>query len=149
MAGSHLSDVPEISARLAIQELSARYALGMDSGDREFFASVWTKDAIFRCEELGLDCQGIEAILEYYDRGPGRSPAAPTPGSSVRLSGNLVVTIDGDQATGVSEFIALRRSELSYYPYTFGIYRDSYRKTSAGWQISVREMIVAPVRNSV
>lgn len=138
----------ELLDRLAIQELSSRYALGMDGGRRELFASAWTTDATFRCDEIGLDCTGIGAILDYYDHGPGKAAPAPNDGSAVRLAGNLVLNFTGDIATGISEFIAMRRSELSYFAYTIGVYEDTYRRDEGGWRISSRIMNVAPNRKS-
>jgi hypothetical protein len=148
MTSATPTESTELLDRLAIQELSARYALGMDGGRRELFESAWTEDAAFRCGELGLDCHGIAAILDYYDRGPGKAAPAPTDGSAVRLAGNLVLTFDGDTATGISEFIAMRRSDLTYFAYTIGVYEDTYRRGDDGWRIASRTMIVAPTRKS-
>jgi len=148
MTSAASTESSELLDRLAIQELSARYALGMDGGRRELFESAWSADATFRCDEIGLDCTGITAILEYYDQGPGKAAPAPSDGSAVRLAGNLVLTIDGDTASGISEFIAMRRSDLSYFAYTIGIYEDTYRRDDQGWRISSRVMTVAPNRKS-
>ena len=55
----------------------------------------------------------------------------------------LIATADG---CGTNE--VMRRSDLSYFAYTIGVYEDTYRKDHDGWRISSRIMIVAPNRKS-
>ncbi len=134
-----------VEDRLEIEALCQRYALGMDLGEREHFAAVWSDDAVWVCEAMGLHAEGHDAILAFYDRGPGRAPRVPDAGSSVRLTGNLLVDLDGDTASGLSEFVAHRFDGTSLHPYSAGHYRDTYARTSHGWRITHRTMVVTPM----
>jgi hypothetical protein len=128
-----------------IEDLHSRYALAMDRGDRDMFASVWSADAHFRCDELKLDRCGLDDILDYFDLGPGRAPSLPAEGSSLRLGGNRIIDISGDSARGSAEFVAFRSGPAGILPYTFGLYEDEYVRIGDGWRISSRTMIVAPL----
>lgn len=135
----------DVTDRRDIEDLHSRYALAMDRGDREMFASVWSADAQFRCDELKLDRTGLDDILDYFDHGPGLAPSVPATGSSLRLGGNRVIEISGDSAHGAAEFVAFRRGPLGVLPYTFGLYEDDFVRTGDGWRIARRIMIVAPL----
>ena len=137
--------VRELLDRSDILDLYGRYALGMDRGDRELFAGVWADDAVFECVAIGLDAHGIDAILEYFDSRPGAAPPTPELGSSLRLSGNQQIRIDGDHATGLAEMASFRFTGPALYPYSVGVYEDDFVRTPEGWRIAHRIMIVTPV----
>lgn len=132
--------------RLDIAEVYARYAIGMDRGDRARFESAWTEDAVWVCAELGLDLHGRAEIMAYYDRRPGAAPATPLPGGNVRLAAAPLVELAGDQATAIAEFVAYRYTGESIYPYTMGHYADELRRTRAGWRLCRRDMVICPVQ---
>jgi SnoaL-like domain len=131
--------------RAEILDLYARYALAMDRADRELFSGVWSEDSVFYCAAIGLDAHGLPAILEYFDRRPGAAPPAPESGSSLRLSGNQHIVLDGDRATGVAEMASFRYTGAALYPYSVGLYEDEFVRTTEGWRIGHRIMIVTPV----
>jgi hypothetical protein len=131
--------------RSEILDLYARYALAMDRADRDLFAGVWSDAAVFECVALGLDARGLDAILDYFDRRPGAAPPTPDPGSSLRLSGNQHIRLDGDRASGLAEMAAFRFTGDGLYPYSVGVYEDEFVRTELGWRISHRVMVVTPV----
>jgi hypothetical protein len=131
--------------RTEILDVFARYALGMDRGDRELFASVWAEDAVWECASIGMDLHGREAILGYFERGPGSAPPAPTSGSAMRLASNHHIKLDGDRATSVAEMAAFRFTGHVVHPYSVGVYEDEFVRTADGWRIARRNMVVSPV----
>ena len=133
------------SARAAILDLYARYAIGMDRADRALFESVWTEDARFVCDELKLDLEGRDAVMAWYDGGPGRAPSLPAAGGSIRSCSNHVILVDGDSATGVAEFVAFRFDGVALAAYAAGFYDDRFVRTSDGWRIAHRLMTATPL----
>jgi uncharacterized protein (TIGR02246 family) len=128
---------------LAILDLFARYAWGMDSRDEEAFASAWTDDAVWTAS-TGTHCEGKEAILANFRK--SKSTALPEPGSAVRLFGHPMITFDGDQAIARTEMVAFRSSEGVMLPYSIGYYDDKLERTSGGWRLSKRDMVVATAK---
>lgn len=135
----------ELADRLDLLDVYARYAIGMDRGDRETFASAWSDDAVWICAELNQDLRGKEAILAFFDNGPGKASTLPDAGGNLRLCGNQLVEIDGDTATGRAEFVAYRYTGAAVHPYTMGHYVDRFVRTPDGWRIAHREMVVTPI----
>lgn len=139
-----MTDTAPVADRLDLMDVYARYAIGMDRGDRETFASAWAPDAIWICEELKLELHGIDEILAWFDKGPGQAPRLPDVGGNLRLCGNQLVVIDGDRATGRAEFVAYRYTGSVVHPYTAGHYVDEFARTPAGWRLIRRNMVVTP-----
>jgi hypothetical protein len=146
MRGIEMDD--EIRALLDRQQILdafTRYAIGMDHGDRALFASAWTDDAVLVCEALRLDLHGLEAILRYYDQGPGAAPKPPAAGGSVRMVANPLVEISGDTARCTSELAAFRYIDDSVKPYAIGYYDDELVRGAGDWRLSRRVMVVNPI----
>jgi hypothetical protein len=135
----------DLADRLAIFDIYSRYAWAMDTGDREMFEAVWTAEATWVCEALRLDLHGRDAILRYFDKGPGRLPAVPDLGGNIRLASLPILDIDGDTARGRAEMAAFRVEDSSVCTYTIGKYDDRLERTADGWRIAHRDMIVSPV----
>jgi ketosteroid isomerase-like protein len=134
-----------LADRLELLEVYSRYAIGMDRGDRDTFASAWADDAVWICTELNQNLVGKDAILAYFDGGPGKAATLPAVGGNLRLCGNQVLDIDGDSATGRAEFIAFRYTAGAMHPYTMGHYVDRFVRTPQGWRIAHRDMVIAPI----
>lgn len=140
-----MTETAILADRLDLLDVYARYAIGMDRGDREAFASAWAPDAIWICVELGLELNGLDEILAYFDRGPGKAPRLPEVGGNLRLCGNQLIELDGDRATGRAEFVAYRYTGTVVHPYTAGHYVDEFARTPAGWRLTRRDMVVTPI----
>lgn len=130
---------------LEILDLFARYAWGMDARDEEAFASVWTTDALWTAS-TGTHCQGKQAILENFRK--SKSTPLPEPGSAVRLFGHPVISFDGDRATATTEMVAFRFAAGAMAPYSVGYYDDALERTSEGWRLARRDMVVATATSS-
>lgn len=135
----------ELIDRNEILDVYARYTLGMDRGDRDLFASAWTEDAVWICEALNLDLHGKEAIVAYFDRGPGAAPSTPQAGGNVRVAANHRITIEGERAEGTAEMASFKYTGELVHPYSIGVYNDRFIRTTEGWRMSYRNMVVTPV----
>jgi len=54
---------------------------------------------------------------------------------------NIIITVDGDTASAVSDYLIIRESESGLIPVMGGTYRDRFVKTAAGWRFSRKELV--------
>lgn len=131
--------------RLAIREVLERYMRWNDDGMADRIAELFAEDAVFQV--VGRRVVGREAIREFFRRGRESDPPhwtdkgqLLTQPSSLHLSSNPVIDIDGDTATVESDFHVIGRDENGR-PKTslLGRYRDKFRRLEDGrWVIAVR-----------
>ena len=91
-------DLTELSDRLEISELLARYAVAVDSGDWDLFRSLFTEDAELDYSGAG-GVKGTTAVAAAWladtlSSWPGR----------LHLLGAATMTFDGDEATVVASY---------------------------------------------
>jgi hypothetical protein len=117
---AHLADVIEL------QQVLARYAVGMTQDDVEAVMDVFTPDGSY------------SAFGETYPLNdfPALVAAAP---KGLFLTGTPVLDLDGDAGTGIG------RQTLCFVDQTthdmrIGWYSDTYRRTDKGWRLHTRKM---------
>jgi hypothetical protein len=123
-----------------IQQLYSRYAIGVDSGNADMFAGVFTPDATFELPTRTV--QGRQQLAEIARPGDDRGPTNVS-----HVAVNIVIEPSPDGATGTSYFLRVKLGE-SGKPSTLtggGVYRDTFVKTSEGWRIKKR--IVQPAHS--
>lgn len=131
--------------KLAICELFSRYAWGMDRVDRNAFEGIWAPDAVWTAEGVSIHCEGLPAIMDYFDRTAVGRVATPGVGSSVRLFSTPIITSAGpDVATSKSELAAFKLTATAIVAYSVGYYEDKVVRVDGQWRIGVRKMIVNP-----
>jgi hypothetical protein len=128
-----------------ILNLYSCYTIGMDLGARSVFETIWTEDAHWLCAEIRLDATGRPAIMDYFDKGPGRAPKVPNPGGQVRLHSQPHLERTDQGARGLSTFVAVRYDVEAISPYFAGYYEDLFRRERGHWRLSSRKMIVTPI----
>jgi len=116
--GAPLEDVTEI------QQLLARYALGMTKDDVDAVVDVFTPDGSY-------SAFGDTYRLEDF---PALVAAAP---KGVFLVGPPVLELDGDGGTGQQPLCFV---EQTTHAMRIGWYTDSYRRTADGWRLHTRSM---------
>jgi hypothetical protein len=118
MAQTPIADVIEL------QQLLARYAVGMTKDDVEAVMEVFTPDGTYRA--FGDTYQ----LVDF----PGLVAAAP---KGLFLVGSPVLELDGDAGTGQQPlcFVNQRTHEMR-----IGFYTDTYRRTPDGWRLHTRSM---------
>jgi hypothetical protein len=118
MDQSQIADITEI------EQLLARYAVGMTRDDIDAVMEVFTPDGTYR------------AFGETYALGdfPALVRAAP---KGLFLTGTPVLELDGDAGTGMQTLCFV---EQSTHEMRIGYYTDAYRRTARGWRLHTRSM---------
>ena len=117
-----------------IEQLYGRYAIGVDSGNADMFAGVFTPDGTF--EVAGKTFQGRKQLGEVA-ASPGNDKG-PTNVSHVTV--NITIDPSSEGAAGASYFLRVKVGQRGE-PSTLiggGIYRDTFVKTNEGWRIKKR-----------
>lgn len=118
MARPPVEDVTEI------EQLLARYAVGMTKDDVEAVLAVFTDDGTYR------------AFGETYRLAdfPALVAAAP---KGLFLVGTPALELDGDRGTGEQPLCFV---DQTTHHMRIGYYTDTYRRTSQGWRLATRSM---------
>jgi hypothetical protein len=117
-------------ARLAdvieLQQVLARYAVGMTQDDVEAVMNVFTPDGSY------------SAFGETYPLNdfPALVAAAP---KGLFLTGTPVLDLDGDAGTGIGQQ-TLCFVDQETHDMRIGWYSDTYRRTDQGWRLHTRKM---------
>jgi SnoaL-like protein len=115
---------PPIADVVEIEQLLARYAVGMTKDDIESVMQVFTADGTY------------SAFGDTYSLGdfPALVAAAP---KGLFMVGPPVLTLDGDQGTGEQPLCFV---EQKTHDMRIGWYTDTYRRTPDGWRLQTRSM---------
>lgn len=116
--GSAVADVIEV------EQLLARYALGMTMDDIDAVIAVFTPDGTYSA--FG-DTYGLVDFPELV-------AAAP---KGLFLVGSPVLELDGDGGTGRQPLCFV---EQQTHEMRIGWYSDTYRRTADGWRLKTRAM---------
>jgi hypothetical protein len=122
--------------RWVIHDLLCRYTFALDSHDWESLRGCFTDDAVADLGEFGR-YEGMEAIIASVRGALGGLDA------SQHLLGNVVASVDGEQATATSYVQAQHVAAGDDGPLmaTVGAtYRDRLVRTAAGWRITHRKL---------
>ena len=125
-----------LEAKDAIRELMATYAMALDACR---FADVaacfaydgeWTTDYGAARGPAEIE-KFISGIVPVKGEGPQRK----------HYITNIIITVDGEQASAVSDYLVVRESESGLMPVMGGTYKDKFVKTPAGWRFSRKELV--------
>jgi hypothetical protein len=127
--------IQEISDRLEIQDLLARYCDAVDRQDWDAFDRIFTSDAVIDYRALGGSYGDLAVTKRFL------AESLPMFASSQHLVGSTVLDLDGDQA---------RARTICHNPMVWrdgddpslllcGLwYRDDLMRTPEGWRIRSR-----------
>lgn len=118
MEEARVADVVEI------EQLLARYAVGMTKDDVEAVTEVFTPDGTY-------SAFGSTYALHDF---PALVAAAP---KGLFLTGTPVLDLDGDTGTGYQTLCFV---DQTTHDMRIGWYTDSYRRTEKGWRLHTRAM---------
>jgi hypothetical protein len=128
--------------RAKIEDLQARYLFAFDWGDADSYADTFTEDGVLN---FGWgEIKGREAIRAFI-AGDGERPEPPE-GQHRRVGrhiiSNIVVTIDGDRATGRAYWTHMTTNENDGYGTVdfFGHYEDEMVKVDGQWLFKRRHI---------
>lgn len=115
------ADVTDI---LEIEQLLARYAIGMTRNDVASVVEVFTPDGTY------------SAFGSTYGLGEFPELVAAAP-KGLFLTGTPVLDLDGDTGAGMQTLCFVDQTD---HDMRIGYYTDSYRRTDLGWRLHTRSM---------
>ena len=118
MDPAHIADIAEI------EQVLARYAVGMTKDDIEAVIDVFTPDGTY-------SAFGSTYTLADF---PTLVAAAP---KGLFLTGAPAIELDGDTGTGQQPLCFVDQTN---HDMRIGWYTDTYRRTDAGWRLATRSM---------
>jgi hypothetical protein len=141
-------NLQEVSDRLEIAELIARYAHALDQRNWAGLESLFTPDAVLDFSSIG---DGISGPERWRNRDANWSMST----SSLlvfanHIHANSIITLNGDDAEAVTELIGSTvRKQADGYPGTIqaewtqlgGWYEDTFRRGNSGWRFSSRKLV--------
>ena len=125
-----------LEAKDAIRELMATYAQAMDACRFADVGACFAPDAEWITDygaARGPDeiAKFIGGIVPVKGEGPQRK----------HYITNIIIKVDGDSASAVSDYLIIRESENGLIPVMGGTYKDQFRRTPAGWRFSRKELV--------
>lgn len=126
----------ELTDRLDIAEVLARYCVALDTRDWDLLQQVFAADAACDYGSVGSP-QGIPAIAAAIRGTIGDLDATQ------HLTGNVLVDLDGDRATASCYLLSqhVRRGQEGGEEYLIGgRYHDELVRTPDGWRIRTRRL---------
>jgi hypothetical protein len=109
---------------IEIEQLLARYAVGMTKDDIESVMAVFTPDGTY------------SAFGDTYDLGDFPTLVAAAP-KGLFLVGPPALELDGDAGTGEQPLCFVDQKS---HDMRIGYYTDTYRRTTDGWRLHTRAM---------
>lgn len=118
MAGAPVEDVIEI------EQILARYAIGMTKDDIDEVMAVFTPDGTYSAFGDTYTLADFPSLVEAAPKG-------------LFLVGTPAVDVDGEHGTGEQPLCFV---EQKTHDMRIGYYTDTYRRTADGWRLQTRYM---------
>ncbi len=118
MDQSRIADITEI------EQLLARYAIGMTRDDIDAVIEVFTPDGAYSAFGETYALRDFPALVRVAPKG-------------LFLTGTPVLDLDGDAGTGHQTLCFV---DQTTHDMRIGYYTDSYRRTADGWRLHTRSM---------
>jgi ketosteroid isomerase-like protein len=131
-------NVEELGSRLAIQDLTNRYALYVDTKQLDRLIDLFWTDAIFDESVLGAGpFRGHAAIRDYF------RVALPAVSELMHVTSNLVIDFGaGSEANGTSTLLFEGRDPTGNMQRLKGYFHDVYRQHSGEWRFQSRTLML-------
>jgi ketosteroid isomerase-like protein len=124
-----------LEAKDAIRELMAAYAQALDACRFADVAACFAPDGEWTTD---YGAARGPAEIEAFIRG-----IVPVKGEGPQRKHyitNIIIKVDGETASAVSDYLIVREAEAGLIPVMGGTYRDKFIKTPAGWRFSRKEL---------
>jgi hypothetical protein len=128
----------ELCSRVAIQDLTNRYALYVDTKQLDRLIDLFWSDSVFDESALGAGpFHGQAAIREYFQ------VALPSVSELMHVTSNLVIDFDAaSDAKGVSTLLFEGRDSAGTMQRVKGYFHDTYRQNRGLWKFQSRTLIL-------
>jgi len=117
---------PALEDVIELQQLLARYAVGMTKNDIDAVLAVFTPDGTYSAFGDTYALADFPALVEAAPKG-------------LFLVGPAVLELDGEAGTGTGEQ-PLCFVDQTNHDMRIGWYADTYRRTADGWRLRTRSM---------
>jgi SnoaL-like domain len=107
-----------------IEQLLARYAIGMTKDDVDAVTDVFTADGTYSAFGSTYGLRDFPTLVAAAPKG-------------LFLTGTPVLELDGDAGTGYQSLCFV---DQTTHDMRIGWYTDSYRRTEKGWRLHTRAM---------
>jgi len=137
-----------IQDELEIRTLLAELAFQADDGELDTYLDLFTEDAVWEMPAnaaAGVPaarCEGRAEISASVEQRRAIGVQGPGTGSMHHLT-TVRVEVDGDVASGRVYYQFVGMVEGRPAVRTIGRYRDTYRRTAAGWKLSHRTIVIS------
>ena len=124
-----------LEAKDAIRELMATYAQALDACRFADVAACFAPDGEWTTD---YGAARGPAEIEAFIRG-----IVPVKGEGPQRKHyitNIIIKVDGDTASAVSDYLIVREADAGLIPVMGGTYRDKFVKTPAGWRFRRKEL---------
>jgi uncharacterized protein (TIGR02246 family) len=124
-----------LEAKDAIRELMATYAQALDACRFADVAACFAPDGEWTTD---YGAARGPAEIEAFIRG-----IVPVKGEGPQRKHyitNIIIKVDGDTASAVSDYLIVREAGTGLIPVMGGTYRDKFVKTPVGWRFSRKEL---------
>ncbi len=124
-----------LEAKDAIRELMATYAQALDACRFADVAACFAADG-----EWTTDYGAARGPAEIETFITGIVPLKGEGPQRKHYITNIIIKVDGDAASAVSDYLVVRESESGLIPVMGGTYRDQFVQTPVGWRFSRKEL---------
>ena len=114
----------EIADIIEVEQLLARYAVGMTRDDINTVIDVFTPDGSYSAFGATYTLDDFPALVEAAPKG-------------LFLTGTPLLELDGDTGTGMQTLCFVDQTN---HDMRIGYYTDTYRRTDKGWRLHTRAM---------
>ena len=120
----------------AIREVMARYCHALDACRFDDVARLFAEDGEWMTDYGSAKGRAaialfLRSIVPVRGEGPQRK----------HYITNIVITLDGDTARSVSDYLVIRESENGLIPVMGGTYHDTFVKHDGEWQLRRKELV--------
>ena len=119
--------------RAELIELVARHAQLTDDGDWETRVGLYTEDGEFTSLD-GVLRRGTDELREAVSATAGRM-------AGKHITANTVITLDGDRASGLTDYAFFMVTGDAIVPGSVGRYHDQFVRGSDGWRFRSRRIV--------
>jgi hypothetical protein len=109
---------------IEIEQLLARYAVGMTRDDVDAVIDVFTPDGTYSAFGATYGLHDFPTLVDAAPKG-------------LFLTGTAAIELDGDAATGSQPLCFV---DQTTHDLRIGWYTDTYRRTEQGWRLQTRAM---------
>lgn len=126
----------DLAAKMAIHELVSEYCFYIDARRWPELRELFTDDAEWIAPYAHAKTgDEVITLMESLIPPPGEGPERK------HLVSNLVIKLDGETATSMSDFVVLREADGGIIPSVVGAYVDELRKVGGRWKFRKRDVL--------